>query len=484
VQHNKDYVKSLGVLALPSVHLYAGKAGLVESFACGPSKVPILKRKLVQLVNDRVDTNTRQLKDITNGGSEESEPCAARPVMDSTTTAPETQLNVGGVVVSQKMMDYMRNDVPYFKDLSEQEFTDLMQKAKLLSFDAGSVIMRQGRPGRLFYVMESGEVEICVKAAFEDPLTTPSSYLGTVINTLNKKNFFGERALITGEPRAASIRATEKVRAFAFDIDDIPASSLLSGKKSVPEDFMQTINERYDLDFYNIDLIKDQFKQANMGNQVRGSVNRPEKIVGVDVAAEESLMQISEQDKETILPLLVRFRMVRNAARCFNYIMSTNPLFGDPGEIRRRTMLVSRLSSSQKEEFKETFDLIDSDDNGLINLIELKRVMESVGEIKSDEELLSMINKGNVALDGNQEITFVDFMGIMAEAEFYQLFKDTFSALDTHNSGFVKAADLDRVLCGMRDLISDDKHSIIDIEDNEMLIDYEQFSRMLLGTHG
>jgi calmodulin/calcium-binding protein CML len=42
--------------------------------------------------------------------------------------------------------------------------------------------------------------------------------------------------------------------------------------------------------------------------------------------------------------------------------------------------------------------------------------------------------------------------------------------------------DLDRVLCGVRDLISDDRKSIIDVEDDEMLIDYEQFSRMLLGS--
>jgi calmodulin len=41
---------------------------------------------------------------------------------------------------------------------------------------------------------------------------------------------------------------------------------------------------------------------------------------------------------------------------------------------------------------------------------------------------------------------------------------------------------LDRVLCGVRDLITDDRRSIIDVEDTEMMVDYEQFSKMLLGT--
>ena len=62
------------------------------------------------------------------------------------------------------------------------------------------------------------------------------------------------------------------------------------------------------------------------------------------------------------------------------------------------------------------------------------------------------------------------------------LFLDTFNALDKDNTGFVRVADLDRVLCGMRDLISQDQMSIIDVEDKDMLVDYEQFSRMMLGA--
>jgi hypothetical protein len=79
-------------------------------------------------------------------------------------------------------------------------------------------------------------------------------------------------------------------------------------------------------------------------------------------------------------------------------------------------------------------------------------------------------------------MTFEDYMGIMAEAEFYYLFRDIFASLDEKGSGYVKASDLDRVLCGVRDLISDDRKSVIDVDDKDMLIDYEQFSRMLLGT--
>ncbi|CEM31090.1 unnamed protein product [Vitrella brassicaformis CCMP3155] len=44
---NREYVqKELGVRALPYVQMYAGAAGRVEEFPCGPSKIPELKAKL------------------------------------------------------------------------------------------------------------------------------------------------------------------------------------------------------------------------------------------------------------------------------------------------------------------------------------------------------------------------------------------------------------------------------------------------------
>ena len=175
--------------------------------------------------------------------------------------------------------------------------------------------------------------------------------------------------------------------------------------------------------------------------------------------------------------------MIRHATRCFDYIMTTTPKWGDDGSQRRRNMLVNRLTAAQQEEFQEVFHVIDQSGDGEISLMELKRVMDSVGEQKTDAEIQAMIANSHAGvMDGKEVITLQDFMGIAAEAEFYHLFKDTFASLDKHDSGFVKASDLDRVLCGMRDLISDDRKSIIDVEDKDMMIDYEQFSKMLLGS--
>ena len=61
IQHNKAFVQSLGVLALPTIQFYvAGQ--LIDTFPCGPSKVPIFRRKLTQLIHDHVDVALGALK--------------------------------------------------------------------------------------------------------------------------------------------------------------------------------------------------------------------------------------------------------------------------------------------------------------------------------------------------------------------------------------------------------------------------------------
>jgi len=506
IQNNKDYLKSLGILALPMIQIYGGSDGLVESFPCGPSKVPILKKKLLQVLKDRVDPDTLELRVtapimdcVLDQELSEAEPCMERDIslvnkQEQDETGPSLELSVAGVVLSGQDVDHLRSGIPYFRDLTDGEFDLLMKKAKLLTFEEHDIIMLQGKRGKSFYVIESGEVEISVRSFFEDPLTTPSSYLGPVINRLQKKDYFGERSLITGEPRAASIRATEKTRCFTFDVSDMPTSSILSGKllRDVTDERMEQINDKYGVEFIDINKNHDQFKNVSVASQQRGSANSPRPIKGVDTDddIEETLGQLdkpeslgsSSQNEELIFSLLMRFKMVRHAKKGFDYIMRTKPSWGDLGQMRRRLMLVSRLPDSLRMEFIEVFKLIDTSHDGMISLRELRRFMEVIGDEKTDTELLELINKSDPSVDGNAEISLTEFLGVMAEAEFFFLFKDTFTSLDPDDTGFVRAGDLKKVLQGVRDLISDDRKSIIDVEDQDLLIDYERFSSMLLGS--
>ena len=570
IQNNKDFVKSIGVLALPTVQLYAGNGSKVDTFPCGPSKVPILKRKLAQLVNEHVDAETRLLKPMVAAGdtvvadASTTAPTAnetlhaAAVAADGTTTTSTTisvvptKKSLSSVNTTEAyptattpkdgedtLMDVIEREKQmlrkgkYLVDLLESDFDSLLSKANLLTFEAGSIVMREGNNGRTFYIILEGEVEICQRTSFEDPLTTPPSYLGTVINQFtNKGDHFGERSLITGEPRAASIRASTKTVCLAFDKSDFPDTSILSGfsdtaliDDATKQREIDEINDKYGVAFNsNVQIKNDKTYNNTIGySQKRGSVNTPNEIAGVDndqepeeAAARKKIVDDPSKigvGTETLVPLLMRLKLIRSITRCFEYTQKYKLRFGDPGSRRRRNILLNVLSPMQRQYIEDAFSLIDDDKSELINLNEIKRVVNSVGDandigLGSDDEISDLIEDNTTSTSsssnstpktsfapwqqqidtstgtsvGQKVITKEDFFGLMAESETYQLFIDTFETLDPNDSGFVRAADLDRILCGVRDLISDDRKSIIDVDDMEMMVDYEQFSRMLLGT--
>lgn len=438
-RNSKDLFRQIAVLTLPTVHFYDGSRGLIENFPCGPAKIPMLKKKLARFLNSRVDPETKKLK---------PPPVEEQMISADQPTAPRVSRDivVDNELITPEHIFYLKDDLPFFRDLTDMEFKSMLSKAKLLTFNAGDLIIRQGMPGRTFYVLKSGIAEMSVRSRFDDPISTPSNYLGVVVNELKKFDYFGERALTTGEPLKASVRALEKVRCFAFDVDDIPESSILNKKRRATRDIVDKLNRRYELP--------------------------------ADYTPEYA---VNERDI-CILELLVRFRQIRQAAKCFDYVMSTQTNWGDQGEIARRSMLVSKLSPSQRDEFQKVFDIVDSEARGKISLLEMKRFMNSAKQKKSDAELRAIVAKATRQGNTDYEISRDEFMGVMAEAEFYNLFTETFQELDKENSGYVRAGDLDEVLGSVRGLISDNPTNLIDSEDKDMLVDYEQFSKMLLGA--
>ena len=68
--------------------------------------------------------------------------------------------------------------------------------------------------------------------------------------------------------------------------------------------------------------------------------------------------------------------------------------------------------------------------------------LAAVGRALSPAELAEMINKANPEVDGNERIERLDFLALMAQAEFSGLFLDAFSLLDTEDNGWVEATAL------------------------------------------
>jgi cAMP-dependent protein kinase regulator len=107
-----------------------------------------------------------------------------------------------------------------FRSLDEDGRRELLNRGRIVSFPAGSLILREGEPGESFFVVDQGVVEVSTHAAAaggEIPLTT-----------LQRGAFFGEVAVLTGSPRTATVTALTDVHAVAFDkadVDELLASN-------------------------------------------------------------------------------------------------------------------------------------------------------------------------------------------------------------------------------------------------------------------
>lgn len=94
------------------------------------------------------------------------------------------------------MLDLLQR-VELFNALSEHQLAAIVTAAKRETYEANDVVFHQGDAGNCFCIVERGETSVRVD--------------GHEVAKLSRGDYFGERALINNEPRAATIVATTDV---------------------------------------------------------------------------------------------------------------------------------------------------------------------------------------------------------------------------------------------------------------------------------
>ncbi|CAN0088614.1 unnamed protein product, partial [Heterosigma akashiwo] len=89
--------------------------------------------------------------------------------------------------------------VPALRPLNQLQLQKLCAKFQESRYRDGDVIIRQGSPGEKFYIIKSGRA---VASKVETEGAPPVE-----IRRMDKYDCFGERALLSNEPRSATMTA-------------------------------------------------------------------------------------------------------------------------------------------------------------------------------------------------------------------------------------------------------------------------------------
>src|SRR6188474_792381 len=83
-----------------------------------------------------------------------------------------------------------------FSALSREDVAKVLGKMEEITFSAGTTIVKQGDHGDAFYLIQSGAVQVVVESGAGN---------AEIVAILGAKDWFGEMALFSGEPRSATI---------------------------------------------------------------------------------------------------------------------------------------------------------------------------------------------------------------------------------------------------------------------------------------
>ncbi|XP_051551217.1 protein kinase, cAMP-dependent, regulatory, type II, alpha, B [Myxocyprinus asiaticus] len=115
----------------------------------------------------------------------------------------------------RKMYESFIESVPLLKSLQLSERMKIVDVLGMKSFKNGDQIIRQGDEADCFYIVESGEVKIMMRSKTR---AGQRSNEEVEIARCTRGQYFGELALVTNKPRAASVYASGETRCLVIDV--------------------------------------------------------------------------------------------------------------------------------------------------------------------------------------------------------------------------------------------------------------------------
>ena len=120
----------------------------------------------------------------------------------------------------------------FFQSLKMNELDELIGHLRMIRVQKGYEIIKQGDPGDAFYLIALGSVSVWRKKGFKT----------VKVAELGEDNFFGEMALISNEPRNATVVAEDVTELFVLQRYDF--EKILMNNPGIAQELRKAYFER------------------------------------------------------------------------------------------------------------------------------------------------------------------------------------------------------------------------------------------------
>ena len=160
--------------------------------------------------------------------------------------------------------------IPIFKTLSDSDLNDLVGSLRLKSLKQGQTLFWKGDEGTALYIIKKGTIKIVLPSTEGDEI---------IVTMFSEGDFFGEMALLDGEPRSADAVAIEPSEVFVLSRNNF--LSFLQSNVNAIKSILSLLSKRLrrtddmleDTCFLNISarLAKKLTELAESHGQTKGS---------------------------------------------------------------------------------------------------------------------------------------------------------------------------------------------------------------------
>ena len=133
-----------------------------------------------------------------------------------------------------QLSEHQLEKIPLFSNTNEKERSRIAEKLTLVNFKRDDIIIKEGDAGTCLYLIKNGRVRVVTTIEPDDE--------EIVLSYLENGDYFGEMALITGEPRSATVIAESDIELYQLNKTDF--DSLILKNPSISLSLTHVLTQR------------------------------------------------------------------------------------------------------------------------------------------------------------------------------------------------------------------------------------------------